>query len=43
VSPGSHIDITMADAIRHDIAARLNAAFPNFWLTIDFTADRAWL
>jgi cation diffusion facilitator family transporter len=43
VSPGSHIDITMADAIRHEIAARLNAAFPNFWLTIDFTADRAWL
>ena len=43
VSPGSHIDITMADAIRHDIAARLNAAFPTFWLTIDFTADRAWL
>jgi cation diffusion facilitator family transporter len=43
VSADSRIDIAVADGIRHDIAARLNAAFPNFWLTIDFTADRAWL
>ena len=43
VSPDSRIDIAMADGIRRDIAARLNAAFPKFWLTIDFTADRAWL
>ena len=40
---GSRIDIATADAIRRDIAKRLNAVFPNFWLTVDFTADRAWL
>lgn len=43
VSPDSRIDISMADGLRRDIATRLNAAFPKFWLTIDFTADRAWL
>ncbi len=43
VSPEWHITIATADGIRRDIATRLNAAFPNFWLTIDFTADRAWL
>jgi cation diffusion facilitator family transporter len=43
VSPGSRIDVATADGIRHEIAARLDAAFPKFWLTIDFTADRAWL
>jgi cation diffusion facilitator family transporter len=43
VSPGSRIDVAKADGIRRDIAARLDAAFPKFWLTIDFTADRAWL
>jgi cation diffusion facilitator family transporter len=43
VSPESHIDTAAADAIRRDIADRLNAAWPNFWLTVDFTADRAWL
>jgi cation diffusion facilitator family transporter len=43
VSPESRIDTATADAIRRDVAKRLNAATPNFWLTIDFTADRAWL
>ena len=43
VSPDSHIDTATADAIRRDIATRLNAFLPSFWLTVDFTADRAWL
>ena len=43
VSPESRIDTATADAIRRDIARRLDAATPNFWLTIDFTADRGWL
>jgi cation diffusion facilitator family transporter len=43
VAPDSRIDTAAADAIRRDIAQRLNAVFPNFWLTVDFTADRAWL
>ncbi len=43
VSPDSRIDIGMADGLRRDIATRLDATFPGFWLTIDFTADRAWL
>jgi predicted Co/Zn/Cd cation transporter (cation efflux family) len=43
VAPDSRIDTATADAIRRDVAQRLNAALPNFWLTIDFTADRAWL
>ena len=43
VAPDSRIDTAIADSIRRDIATRLNAVFPNFWLTVDFTADRAWL
>ena len=43
VEPDSQIDTATADSIRRDIARRLNAVWPNFWLTIDFTADRAWL
>jgi cation diffusion facilitator family transporter len=43
VAPDSRIDTAAADSIRRDIATRLNAVFPNFWLTVDFTADRAWL
>jgi cation diffusion facilitator family transporter len=43
VTPESRVDTAMADSIRRDIAARLNASWPEFWLTIDFTADRAWL
>lgn len=43
VAPDSRIDTAAADSIRRDIAKRLNAVFPNFWLTVDFTADRAWL
>jgi cation diffusion facilitator family transporter len=43
VAPDSRIDTAAADSIRRDIAQRLNAAWPNFWLTVDFTADRGWL
>jgi len=43
VAADSHIDTAAADSIRRDIAKRLNAVWPNFWLTVDFTADRAWL
>lgn len=34
--------IAYADAVREDIARRLDAQGPQFWLTVDFTADRAW-
>lgn len=43
VAPDSRIDTAAADSIRRDIAKRLNAVLPNFWLTVDFTADRTWL
>jgi len=43
VAQDSRIDIEMADAIRREVSERLNAATPNFWLTIDFTADRRWM
>jgi cation diffusion facilitator family transporter len=43
VQGNSRIDTAAADSIRRDIAQRLNAVWPNFWLTVDFTADRAWL
>jgi predicted Co/Zn/Cd cation transporter (cation efflux family) len=43
VAPETRIVIATADAIRGDIAARLDAFWPHFWLTIDFTADREWL
>jgi predicted Co/Zn/Cd cation transporter (cation efflux family) len=43
VAPDSRIDTATADGIRREIAARLNASWPQFWLTVDFTADRAWL
>ncbi|MFC3551004.1 cation diffusion facilitator family transporter [Lysobacter cavernae] len=43
VPPDYHIgSIANADAIRDDIAHRLGAHGPQFWLTVDFTADRAW-
>jgi predicted Co/Zn/Cd cation transporter (cation efflux family) len=35
--------ITRADEIRRDIAERLGAQGHEAWLTIDFTADRAWI
>jgi len=43
VSSDSQINVATADGIRRDISQRLQAARPNFWLTIDFTADRRWL
>jgi len=43
VSPDASIDISRADAIRSQVSERLNAGSPNFWLTIDFTADRRWM
>ena len=30
------------DALRDEIAERLDARGSEFWLTIDFTADPAW-
>ena len=43
VPTGSRIDIEAADAIRREVAEKLNAGTPTFWLTIDFTAERRWL
>jgi len=43
VAADSHVDIAMADEIRRDISKRLNAGWPEFWLTVDFTAERRWL
>jgi predicted Co/Zn/Cd cation transporter (cation efflux family) len=43
VPPDSSLNMASADAMRRDIAARLDANLPSYWLTIDFTADRAWL
>ena len=43
LSPGSRMDIAMADEIRREVSERLDAASPAVWLTIDFTADRRWL
>ena len=43
VAPETRIVTATADAIRRDIAARLDAFWPRFWLTVDFTADREWL
>ena len=39
----SRIDTATADAIRADVSSRLDAGTPNFWLTIDFTAERRWM
>ncbi len=39
-----HIEsVTAVDDIRHEIARRLDATWPKTWLTIDFTADPAWM
>lgn len=35
--------IAYPDSIRDDIARRLDAHGPQFWLTVDFTADRSWM
>ena len=43
VAPNEMIDAATADVMRRAIATRLDASWPKFWLTIDFTADRAWL
>jgi len=43
VAPHYTVDIAKADGLRREIAERLNASWPQFWLTVDFTADRAWL
>jgi len=44
LAPRGH-DMSMEDAdqIRRDIAHRLGANTPQFWLTVDFTADPAWI
>ncbi|BCT93927.1 cytochrome c551 [Lysobacter helvus] len=43
--PDTHVfsPISMADALRDEIAARLGEDTATTWLTIDFTGDRAWL
>jgi predicted Co/Zn/Cd cation transporter (cation efflux family) len=33
----------MVDAFRREVSDRLDAASPDIWLTIDFTADRRWI
>lgn len=40
-----HHELTLegADRIRRDIAHRLGAHTPQFWLTVDFTADPSWI
>lgn len=43
VGPNTMIDTATADALRREVSRRLNATWPQFWLNIDFTADRAWL
>jgi len=35
--------IEQIDQVRHAVAERLGAQTPQFWLTIDFTADPAWI
>lgn len=43
VPPGYNIGpIEHADQIRRTIAERLGAQTPQFWLTVDFTADPTW-
>lgn len=42
--PDSHIGtVHRVDEIRRDISRRLHADGPQFWLTIDFTGDPAWM
>ena len=44
VSPDLRIEtVTTVDALRREIAARLDAAWPETWLTVDLTADPAWM
>jgi cation diffusion facilitator family transporter len=44
VPPDLRIGTVQAvDALRREIAARLDATWPETWLTIDLTADPAWL
>jgi len=43
VPKDSQIGIARADAIRAEVSQRLNAGSPDYWLTIDFTADRRWM
>lgn len=43
VAPETRIVTATADDIRRDVAHRLDAFWPHFWLTVDFTADRDWL
>ena len=43
VKPNSAVHISTADTIRGLVASRLNAVGPQLWLTLDVTADRAWM
>ncbi len=35
--------VRMVDDIRREIAARLDASWPQTWLTVDLTADPEWI
>jgi predicted Co/Zn/Cd cation transporter (cation efflux family) len=42
--PAQHgLSVANADGIRGEVATRLRARWPEYWLTINFTADRAWM
>jgi predicted Co/Zn/Cd cation transporter (cation efflux family) len=43
VKPNSPLNVSTADSIRDQVGSRLNASGPHLWLTLDFTADRAWM
>ena len=44
LAPHDHgLSMDGADQIRRDIANRLGAHTPQFWLTVDFTADPTWI
>jgi cation diffusion facilitator family transporter len=44
LAPAHHgLTLDGADRIRRDIAHRLGANTPQFWLTVDFTGDPTWI
>lgn len=44
VPPDFRVDtIAAVDRMRHQIADRLGASWPQFWLTVDLTADPDWI
>jgi predicted Co/Zn/Cd cation transporter (cation efflux family) len=43
VSTQHGLSVAGADGIRVEVASRLRQRWPEYWLTINFTADRAWM